>query len=204
MTLILGIDPGSRKTGFGIIRAGGTNRARTEYVTSGIIRLPTGELPERLKVIFDSLSEIIREHNPQEMAIEDVFFARDPRAALKLGQARGAAIVAGVTAGLAVAEYAARSVKQSVVGSGAAKKEQVQHMVKHLLKLPSTPAEDAADALAVALCHAQTMRTATSIGGGQLRYSKGRLKQVKQGQEKQAESKKEQVKEIKHKADVES
>lgn len=177
MTLILGIDPGSRKTGFGIIHAGGTNGARTEYVTSGIIRMPTGDLPARLKVIFDSVSEIIQQHQPLEMAIEDVFFARDPRAALKLGQARGAAIVAGVSAGLPVAEYAARSVKQSVVGSGSAKKEQVQHMVKHLLKLPSTPAEDAADALAVALCHAQTMRTASSLGG-QLRYSKGRIKQV--------------------------
>jgi crossover junction endodeoxyribonuclease RuvC len=177
MTLILGIDPGSRKTGFGIINAAGTNGSKLEYVTSGIIRLPTGELPERLKVIFESVSEIIQQYNPLEMAIEDVFFARDPRAALKLGQARGAAIVAGVTAGLSVAEYAARSVKQSVVGSGAAKKEQVQHMVKNLLKLPSTPAEDAADALAVALCHAQTMRTASSIGL-QVRYSKGRLKQV--------------------------
>lgn len=202
MTLILGIDPGSRKTGFGIINAAGTNGSKLKYVTSGIIRLPTGELPERLKVIFDSVSEIIREHNPLEMAIEDVFFARDPRAALKLGQARGAAIVAGVTAGLAVAEYAARSVKQSVVGSGAAKKEQVQHMVKHLLKLPSTPAEDAADALAVALCHAQTMRTATSIGGGQLRYSKGRLKQGKQ--EKQAEPIQTRVNKIKSKVGVES
>lgn len=188
MTLILGIDPGSRKTGFGIINAIGS---KAEYVTSGIIRLPTGGLPERLKIIFDSLSEIIQQHNPDEMAIEDIFFARDPRAALKLGQARGAAIVAGVTAGLPVAEYAARSVKQSVVGTGGADKVQVQHMVKHLLKLPSAPAEDAADALAVALCHAQTMRTATSIGG-QLRYSKGRLKPV------------EPAKEIKNKAGAES
>lgn len=195
MTLILGIDPGSRKTGFGIINAMGSAGSKIEYVTSGIIRLPTGGLPERLKIIFDSLSEIIQQHHPDEMAIEDIFFARDPRAALKLGQARGAAIVAGVTAGLPVAEYAARSVKQSVVGTGGADKVQVQHMVKHLLKLPSAPAEDAADALAVALCHAQTMRTATSIGG-QLRYSKGRLKQT--------ESKQEQVKAIKSKVGVES
>jgi crossover junction endodeoxyribonuclease RuvC len=177
MTLILGIDPGSRKTGFGIINAAGPNGSKVEYVTSGIIRLPKGELPARLKIIFDSLSEIIQQYKPDEMAIEDVFFARDPRAALKLGQARGAAIVAGVTAGLSVGEYAARSVKQSVVGTGAADKVQVQHMVKQLLRLPAAPAEDAADALAVALCHAQTMRTASSLGG-QFRYSKGRLKQV--------------------------
>ena len=91
MTLILGIDPGSRKTGFGIIKAIGS---KAEYVTSGIIRLPTGELPARLKVIFDSVAEIIAEYEPVEMAVEDIFFARDPRAALKLGQARGAAIVA--------------------------------------------------------------------------------------------------------------
>ncbi len=177
MTLILGIDPGSRKTGFGVIRAAGPNGAKIEYVTSGIIRLPAGELPARLKIIFDSVSEIIREYQPNEMAVEEVFFARDPRAALKLGQARGAAIVAGVTVGLPVGEYSARSVKQSVVGTGAADKVQVQHMVKQLLKLPSAPAEDAADALAVALCHAQTMRTASSLGG-QFRYSKGRLKQL--------------------------
>mgnify|MGYP006401133873 CR=1 FL=1 len=155
MTLILGIDPGSRKTGFGIIKAIGS---KAEYVTSGIIRLPTGELPARLKVIFDSVAEIIAEYEPVEMAVEDIFFARDPRAALKLGQARGAAIVAG-----------------------AASKEQVQHMVKQLLKLPSAPAEDAADALAVALCHAQTLRTATSMGI-QVRYSKGRLKEIERSE----------------------
>lgn len=172
MTLILGIDPGSRKTGFGIISAVGS---RTQYVTSGIVRMSDKELPARLKVIYESISEIIRQYQPSEMAVEDVFFARDPRAALKLGQARGAAIVAGVTAGLPVAEYAARSVKQSVVGTGAASKEQVQHMIKQLLKLSSAPAEDAADALAVALCHHQTMRTSLSVAG-QLRYSKGRLK----------------------------
>ena len=181
MTLILGIDPGSRKTGFGIINAGGSNGSKIEYVTSGIIRLPTGELPARLKVIFESVAEIIAEYEPTEMAVEDVFFARDPRAALKLGQARGAAIVAGVTAGLPVGEYAARSVKQSVVGTGAASKEQVQHMVKQLLKLPAAPAEDAADALAVALCHAQTLRTEASMGM-QVRYSKGRLKEVERSE----------------------
>ena len=175
MALILGVDPGSRKTGFGVVEADGSH---VSYITSGIIRLPGKSLPERLKVIFDSMTEIIVEHRPVEMAIEDVFFARDPRAALKLGQARGAAIVAGVSAGLPVAEYAARTVKQSVVGTGAATKEQVQHMVKQLLKLPGVPAEDAADGLAVALCHAQSLRTHSRLtGAGQkLVYSKGRLK----------------------------
>lgn len=154
MTLILGIDPGSRRTGFGVVNAVG---GKTIYVTSGVIRLPSGALPGRLKVIFANLSEIIAEYRPEEMAIEDVFFARDPRAALKLGQARGAAIVAGVQADLAVAEYSARTVKQAVVGNGAATKEQIQHMVMRLLKLPSAPQEDAADALAVAICHANSM-----------------------------------------------
>lgn len=177
MTLILGIDPGSRKTGFGLINAINFSGSKISYVTSGIIRLPDAELPVRLKVIFDSITEIIQQYSPTEMAIEDIFFARNPQSALKLGQARGAAIVAGAAAGLPISEYAARLVKQSVVGSGAADKIQVQHMVMHLLKLPSAPTEDAADALAVALCHAQTMRTSASVGE-QIRYSKGRLKVV--------------------------
>ncbi|WP_461482187.1 crossover junction endodeoxyribonuclease RuvC [Porticoccus sp.] len=174
MTLILGIDPGSRKTGFGLINAVG---AKTEYLTSGIIRLPEGPLPERLKIIFDSLRSIIEQHRPTAMAVEDIFFARDPRAALKLGQARGAAIVAGVNGGLAVAEYAARSVKQSVVGNGAATKEQVQYMVTRLLNLPSAPAEDAADALAVALCHARTLVTTANMST-RIHYSRGRMKSI--------------------------
>lgn len=175
MPRILGIDPGSRKTGFGVIDAEGS---RASYVTSGVIRLPDKSLPERLKVIFESVSQIIAEHQPQQMAVEDVFFARDPRAALKLGQARGAAIVAGVTAELEVAEYAARAVKQSVVGSGAATKDQVQQMVTRLLKLPGVPAEDAADGLAIALCHAQSLRTLKSITAakGSVSYSHGRLR----------------------------
>ena len=119
------------------------------------------------------------------MAVEEVFFARDPRAALKLGQARGAAIVAGVEAGLPVAEYSAKTVKQSVVGTGAATKEQVSHMVVRLLKLDSAPREDAADALAVALCHARSLQTAVSLAGrvtagnlGKTRYARGRLKEI--------------------------
>ena len=156
MSLILGIDPGSQKTGFGIISHQGS---RSEYVTSGIIRLPRLSLPERLKIIHDNVTEIAEQYCPQELAIEEVFLARDAKAAIKLGQARGAAIVACVNLDMPVFEYAARSIKQAVVGTGAADKQQVQHMVKSLLKLPAAPAEDAADALAVALCHAHTQQS---------------------------------------------
>ena len=107
MPLILGIDPGSIKTGFGVINATGS---RASYVASGLIRLPSVSLPEKLKIIYTGISDIIRQHGPVEMAVEEVFFARDPRAALKLGQARGAAIVAGVQAGLEVSEYSAKTV----------------------------------------------------------------------------------------------
>lgn len=155
MAVILGIDPGSLKTGFGIIAVAA---GRSEYVTSGVIRLPRAPLPERLKIIHDGIGEIIDLHCPQEVAIEEVFMARDAKAAIKLGQARGAAIVACVNAGMPVFEYAARSIKQAVVGIGAAEKQQVQHMVKVLLKLPAAPAEDAADALATAICHANTQQ----------------------------------------------
>lgn len=154
MALILGIDPGSRKTGFGIINVIGS---KSEYITSGVIRMKdSDELPERLKVIFDSLTQIIEQYCPQEMAIEQVFMAKNAASALKLGQARGAAIVAATAQNVPVSEYEARKVKQSVVGNGAADKFQVQHMVKTLLRLPASPQEDAADALAVALCHANT------------------------------------------------
>ncbi len=156
MALILGVDPGSRITGFGIISHQGS---RSEYVTSGIIRLPRTNLPERLKVIHDSLTEIVEQYCPQELAIEEVFLARDAKAAIKLGQARGAAIVACVNKGMPVFEYAAKTIKLAVVGTGGADKQQVQHMVKSLLKLPEAPSEDAADALAVALCHAHTQQS---------------------------------------------
>ena len=162
MALILGIDPGSRKTGFGIVNCVG---AKSEYVTSGVIRVPDLSLPERLKVIFDSVSEIIEKYCPQEFAIENVFMAKSAGSALKLGQARGAAIVAAVNCELPVSEYEARKVKQSVVGHGGADKLQVQHMVKVLLKLPAEPQEDAADALAAALCHAHTQQNLQRIAG---------------------------------------
>jgi len=162
MSLILGIDPGSRKTGFGIINH---VSGRSEYVTSGIIRLTDGELAARLRVIFNSVTELVERHCPQELAVEQVFMARSADSALKLGQARGAAIVACVARDMPVAEYSARQIKQSVVGTGAADKAQVQHMVSVLLDLPALPPEDAADALAAALCHAHTRQSLVRMAG---------------------------------------
>lgn len=171
MALILGIDPGSRKTGFGIINVIGS---KTEYVTSGVVRIPDVELPERLKIIFNSITQIINQYCPQEMAIEQVFMAKNAASALKLGQARGAAIVAAVAQDLPVSEYEARKVKQSVVGNGAADKLQVQHMVKTLLRLPAVPQEDAADALAVALCHANSSQHLIKLAGS-VSFRRGRV-----------------------------
>ena len=171
MALILGVDPGSRKTGFGIINQ---VSGSATYVTSGVIRVPDLPFPERLKVIFDSISEIIETHMPQEFAIEQVFVSKSASSALKLGQARGAAIVAAVHHDLPVSEYEARKVKQSVVGNGGAEKLQVQHMVKTLLKLPAAPQEDAADALAVALCHANTQQHMIRIATGR-QFRRGRI-----------------------------
>jgi crossover junction endodeoxyribonuclease RuvC len=164
MSLILGIDPGSRITGYGIIDClGSTN----EYVTSGCIRLTRGfSLPEKLEEIFKGITEIIGQYSPQEMAIEEVFMARNADSALKLGQARGVAIVAAKLQGLPVSEYAAKKVKQAVVGTGAASKEQIQHMVRVLLKLPGNPQQDAADALAIALCHINTTNSLIKLSGG--------------------------------------
>ena len=171
MALILGIDPGSRKTGFGIINTSGGN---CDYVVSGVIRLTGESLPERLKVIFDSLVEIVNEYDPQEVAVENVFMAKSADSALKLGQARGAAIAAVVSFGLPVAEYETRKIKQSVVGNGAAEKHQVQHMVRCLLKLSATPQEDAADALAAALCHSNTQQSLLYTAQSR-RYRRGRI-----------------------------
>lgn len=150
--LILGIDPGSRITGYGVININGS---RQEYVASGCIRIREGSLPERLEQVYAGVSEVITLYSPDEVAIEQVFMSRNADSALKLGQARGVAIVAAVNAGLEVAEYAARKVKQSVVGNGGADKMQVKLMVSRILKLSGLPQTDASDALAIALCHAQ-------------------------------------------------
>ncbi len=172
MPLILGIDPGSLKTGFGIIEH---QRGRSTYVTSGIIRLPKAPLPERLKIIYDGVTEIVEEYCPDELSIEEVFMARDAKAAIKLGQARGAAIVACVNHSMPVYEYAPKSIKQAVVGTGNANKEQIQHMVKSLLKLPAAPKEDAADALAAALCHAHTQQSMIKLAGAK-KIKRGRAR----------------------------
>jgi crossover junction endodeoxyribonuclease RuvC len=148
---ILGVDPGLRVTGFGIIEKTGS---KLHYVTSGCVRSGAGELAARLKAILDGLAEIIAANQPHEVAIEKVFVNVNPQSTLALGQARGTAICAAVLAGLPVAEYTALQVKQSVVGKGHAAKDQVQHMVRRLLALPGNPSPDAADALACAICHA--------------------------------------------------
>ncbi|MDO9010209.1 MAG: crossover junction endodeoxyribonuclease RuvC [Gallionella sp.] len=148
---ILGVDPGLRVTGFGVLDKQGQ---QLHYVASGCIKTPDGELPERLKVILNSLSEVIALHQPDQVAVEKVFVNVNPQSTLLLGQARGAAICAAVLANLPVGEYTALQVKQAVVGNGHAAKEQVQLMVQRLLKLSGTPSPDAADALACAICHA--------------------------------------------------
>jgi crossover junction endodeoxyribonuclease RuvC len=158
---ILGIDPGSRFTGFGVIDVPDDGRGdRATLVRHGVIRTGGGEFAGRLGVIFDGLRQLIEELAPTEVAIETVFVSRNASSALKLGQARGAAVCAAISRGLPVAEYSPRSVKQAIVGRGGADKVQVQHMVSVLLRLQETPEEDAADALAVALCHQHTQQTA--------------------------------------------
>ena len=148
---ILGIDPGLRVTGFGLIDRTGQ---KLTYLTSGVVRTPDGQLPDRLKAILESLGAVIAEHSPSQVAVEKVFVNVNPASTLLLGQARGAAICAAVSRGLPVSEYTALQVKQAVVGNGHAAKEQVQDMVRRLLGLPGDPSADAADALACAICHA--------------------------------------------------
>jgi crossover junction endodeoxyribonuclease RuvC len=160
-----------RITGFGVIEKSGP---RLRYVTSGCVRSGAGELAARLKTILEGLNEVIAQQRPGEVALEKVFVNVNPQSTLALGQARGTAICAAVLAGLPVAEYTALQVKQSVVGNGHAKKEQVQHMVKRLLALEGDPSPDAADALACAICHAHGGRLGAFAVRG-LRMKKGRL-----------------------------
>jgi len=153
MLRILGIDPGSRITGFGLIESDGKSSI---HLGHGVLRLQGEAMPPRLGEIFAGVSRLIEEYHPEAMAIEQVFVAKNPSSALKLGQARGAAICAAMQHGLAVAEYTPTRIKQSVVGSGRADKAQVQHMVRMILGLSEHPSADAADALAVALSHAHS------------------------------------------------
>jgi crossover junction endodeoxyribonuclease RuvC len=156
MTRILGIDPGSRITGFGVIDF---TRGEARYLSSGCIRIKGDDLGEKLKIIYDGVTEIVQTHTPEVLAVEQVFMHRNAASALKLGQARGAAVVAGVVQSLPVYEYTPTQVKLAIVGKGHAAKDQVQHMVRVLLGLSASPASDAADALAVALCHAHNQQT---------------------------------------------
>ncbi|MGK7294445.1 MAG: crossover junction endodeoxyribonuclease RuvC [Candidatus Wenzhouxiangella sp. M2_3B_020] len=156
---ILGLDPGSRITGIGVIDGERLVEARQ-------LNLGDGEMPDRLGAIFAGVSEVIAEFSPAAVAIETAFMSRNPQAAIKLGQARGAAICAAVQAGVEVHEYAPRLIKQAVVGRGGADKRQVQHMVRALLKSEASFGADAADALAVALCHHHCRQTASRLPQG--------------------------------------
>ena len=160
---ILGIDPGSRKTGFGVLDFA-DNKPR--YVTSGTVRSAGGSFPERLKQIYSSVREIVSEYEPDIVAIESVFMHRNAGSALKLGQARSAALCATFEFDVEVFEYAPREIKQAIVGTGAASKQQVQHMIVRLLRLDGAPAEDAADALAAALCHGHQHRIRLTLEDG--------------------------------------
>ena len=187
MSIILGIDPGSRVTGYGVIRQTGRH---LEYLGSGAIRTQVEDLPTRLKRIYAGVTEIITQFQPDMFAIEQVFMAKNADSALKLGQARGTAIVAAVNHDLPVFEYAARLVKQTVVGIGSADKVQVQEMVTRILKLSDKPQADAADALAIAITHAHSMHHSLQIAHSartaetqekitallKTRYSRGRFR----------------------------
>ena len=153
MYRILGIDPGSRVTGYGVIDS---SRQKNQYVASGCIRTESKDFPERLGEIFNGLRAVIADTQPDQVGIEQVFVAKNAGSALKLGQARGAAITAAVTVQLPIYEYTPRAVKQAIVGTGAADKHQVQHMVKLLLSRQQTMGMDESDALAIALCHAHS------------------------------------------------
>ena len=157
---ILGIDPGSRTTGFGVLDFTGDSAV---YVASGTVSSANGSFPERLRQIFTAVSEIVVEYRPDVVAIESVFMHKNAGSALKLGQARSAALCATFGFDMDVYEYAPREIKLAIVGTGAAAKEQVQHMVISLLKLDAAPALDAADALAAALCHGHQHRIRAKI-----------------------------------------
>lgn len=162
---ILGLDPGSRRTGFGILECRG---AELLLIAHGCLDVSSAGSAARLRLIFEGLAALVSEHCPAEIAIERVFVSRNPDSALKLGQARGAALCA-VPRGVPVFEYAPRAIKLALVGSGAAEKFQVAHMIRVLLGVAGTLSADAADALAVAVCHAHARRLGVLLarqGGG--------------------------------------
>ena len=163
MVRILGLDPGSRITGYGVVDAGAQG---LRYVASGCIRVGEGEMAARLLAIHRHVGELVDAYAPGEVAVERVFMARNPDSALKLGQARGAALCGACRSGAPVFEYAARAVKLTVTGTGNAEKAQVMHMVKSLLVLQGRLSADAADALAIAVCHAQHRNGAMRLRTG--------------------------------------
>lgn len=156
MTRVLGLDPGSIRTGWGIVELHGQ---RARGIAAGVIRVPEKDaLPARLRVIFEGVTAVIAAHKPEAVAIEDIFFAKYPQAALILGHARGVALLAAEQAGLSIAAYPPAVVKRAIVGSGRADKSQVAQLVGAVLGLAVLPAEDATDALAIALTHLNLMR----------------------------------------------
>ncbi len=177
---ILGVDPGLRSTGFGLIEKAGN---RLAYLASGCIRTDLRDsLPDRLGTIYAGLRELLAQHRPDQAAIEIIFVNVNPQSTLLLGQARGAAITALVASGLEVAEYTALQVKQAVVGNGHADKVQVQHMVRRLLCLPADPSADGADALACAIAHAHGGQGMGRLASHGLRVRNGRLMMGREGQ----------------------
>lgn len=161
---ILGIDPGSRVTGYGLIHE--LNKHQFHYIDSGCIRTTGSDLGQRLLQIFQGINELMKRYKPDEVAIEQVFIHQNANSALKLGHARGVAMVALASHQLKVSEYSAREIKQAVVGYGAAQKAQVKHMVINLLNLNTTPQTDAADALAIAICHSHVRHSPTMLRKG--------------------------------------
>lgn len=159
---ILGIDPGSRLTGFGVVDFSGD---KPSYVASGTIKSVDGSFPDRLRQIFETVGTIVEEHRPDIVSVESVFMHKNAGSALKLGQARSAALCATFAYEAEVYEYAPREIKQAIVGTGSATKEQVQHMIVSMLSLDGIPAPDAADALAAALCHGHQRRIRAQLGG---------------------------------------
>ena len=170
--IILGVDPGSRITGFGVIKA---HAKACLYVTSGCIRITEETTGARLKQIQDGINQIVEAYCPDEASIEQIFMFQNPGAALKLGQARGVALCALESNGLVTAEYSAKQVKQAIVGNGNASKFQVQHMVQSFLQLSKKPQADAADALAIAICHYHTKNSLAHIPQAQ-KIVRGRLR----------------------------
>ena len=172
-TRILGVDPGLRVTGFGLIEKSGNNLG---YLASGCIKTDAkASLPQRLETIYAGLRELVAQYRPDQAVVEIVFVNVNPQSTLLLGQARGAAITALVAGGVEVAEYTALQVKQAVVGNGKAAKVQVQHMVRRLLSLPGDPSPDAADALACAIAHAHGGQGLGALATKGLRVRNGRL-----------------------------